>query len=80
MAQGGTYAWTYRRMENLPILQDFVPCRGRCPKSGDDNDDTHPWRTIVGDKKRATDYQTDGRTDAKIEMRGRNYIMKNKQN
>ena len=24
--------WTYRRTEFLPILQDFVPCRGRCPK------------------------------------------------
>ena len=22
------------RTENLPILQDFVPYRGRCPKSG----------------------------------------------
>ena len=22
---------TYGRMENLPILQDFVPYRGRCP-------------------------------------------------
>ncbi len=21
-------------MENLPILQDFVPYRGRCPKKG----------------------------------------------
>ena len=24
---------TYRRMENLPILQDFVPYRSRCPKT-----------------------------------------------
>ena len=23
---------TYERTENLPILQDFVPYRGRCPK------------------------------------------------
>ena len=28
-----TYVWTYVRTEFLPILQDFVPCRGRCPKS-----------------------------------------------
>ena len=26
---------TYVRTENLPILQDFVPYRGRCPKSGE---------------------------------------------
>ena len=23
--------WTDGRMENLPILQDFIPYRGRCP-------------------------------------------------
>merc|ERR1712055_578070 len=28
-----TYVRTYGRTENLPILQDFVPYRGRCPKS-----------------------------------------------
>ena len=27
------YGRTYVRTENLPILQDFVPYRGRCPKS-----------------------------------------------
>ena len=27
---GQTDKWT----ENLPILQDFVPYRGRCPKKG----------------------------------------------
>ena len=36
--QGGTYVQTYVRTyvrtEFLPILQDFVPCRGRCPKRG----------------------------------------------
>ena len=26
-----TYGCTYGRTENLPILQDFVPYRGRCP-------------------------------------------------
>ena len=39
--RGGIYGWTnkrtdiqtYRRTENLPILQDFVPYQGRCPKS-----------------------------------------------
>ena len=29
---GPTDGWTYGRTEFLPILQDFVPCRGRCPK------------------------------------------------
>ena len=29
---GGTYKRTNERTENLPILQDFVPYRGRCPK------------------------------------------------
>ena len=28
---GRTYVRTYVRTENLPILQDFVPYRGRCP-------------------------------------------------
>ena len=32
MAQRGG-GRTNERMENLPILQDFVPYRGRCPKS-----------------------------------------------
>ena len=34
MAQRGgrTDVRTYERTENLPILQDFVPYRGRCPK------------------------------------------------
>ena len=27
-----TYGRTYIHTENLPILQDFVPYRGRCPK------------------------------------------------
>ena len=35
-AQGGTDGWmhgrTDGRTEFLPIPQDFVPCRGRCPK------------------------------------------------
>ena len=26
-----TYGWTDGRTEFLPILQDFVPSRGRCP-------------------------------------------------
>ena len=30
MARKG--GWTDGRRENLPILQDFVPYRGRCPK------------------------------------------------
>ena len=30
--QGGDVQM-YVRMEILPILQDFVPCWGRCPKS-----------------------------------------------
>ena len=30
---GRTDERTNRRTEFLPILQDFVPCRGRCPKS-----------------------------------------------
>ena len=28
----GTYIRTYEQTENLPILQDFVPYRGRCPR------------------------------------------------
>ena len=32
MAQGGG-----ERTENLPILQDFVPYRGRCPASPHEN-------------------------------------------
>ena len=39
------------RMENVPILQDFVPYRGRCPKS-------KPSR-----RGRRMDGQTDGQTD-----------------
>ena len=27
------YGWTDRWTEFLPILQDFVPCQGRCPKN-----------------------------------------------
>ena len=40
MAQRGGHTYirtdeqTDKRMENLPILQDFVPYRGRCPKKG----------------------------------------------
>ena len=30
--QGGTNGRTNGWTENLPILQDFVPYRGRCPK------------------------------------------------
>ena len=30
---GGTDGWTYGLMENLSILQDFVPYRGYCPTS-----------------------------------------------
>ena len=30
-ASGRTDGWTYIQMEILPILQDFVPHRGRCP-------------------------------------------------
>ena len=30
---GGMNRWTYKRTENLPILQDFIPYRGRCPAS-----------------------------------------------
>ena len=30
---GQTYERTNGRTENLPILQDFVPYRGRCPKT-----------------------------------------------
>ena len=38
MAQGGgTYGRTNERTENLPILQDFVPYRGRCPASPHEN-------------------------------------------
>ena len=29
--EGGTDGQTKKRTENLPILQDFVPYRGRCP-------------------------------------------------
>ena len=29
---GRMYGRTDGRTEFLPILQDFVPCRGRCPK------------------------------------------------
>ena len=32
-----TYAWTKKRTENLPILQDFVPYGGRCPASPHEN-------------------------------------------
>ena len=28
---GWADGWAYGRMEFLPILQHFVPCRGRCP-------------------------------------------------
>ena len=28
---GQTEGWTDRQMENIPILQDFVPYWGRCP-------------------------------------------------
>ena len=31
---GWTDGMTDERTENLPILQDFVPYRGRCPKRG----------------------------------------------
>ena len=31
--EGGTDGWMNKRTENLPILQDFVPYQGRCPKS-----------------------------------------------
>ena len=31
VGDGRTYGRTDGRMENLPILQDFVPYRGRCP-------------------------------------------------
>ena len=39
MAQGGeqTDGRTNVRTENLPILQDFVPYRGRCPASPHEN-------------------------------------------
>ena len=30
---GQTDGWTDGRMENLPILQDFISYRGRCPKN-----------------------------------------------
>ena len=30
-SRGGTDGRTNERTENLPILQDFVPYRGRCP-------------------------------------------------
>ena len=33
--RGETYVRTYERTKNLPILQDFVPYRGRCPKKKD---------------------------------------------
>ena len=31
------YVWTDGRTENLPILQDFVPYRGRCPACHHEN-------------------------------------------
>ena len=34
---GWTYERTYERTENLPILQDFVPYRGRCPACPHEN-------------------------------------------
>ena len=39
MAQRGerTDGWTDKRMENLPILQDFVPYWGHCPVSPHEN-------------------------------------------
>ena len=30
-----TIGWKDKRTENLPILQDFVPYQGRCPKKAE---------------------------------------------
>ena len=60
---GRTDGRTNERTENLPILQDFVPYRGRCPKSG--------YRLTDRPTDRLTNGPTDGLTDPLIEMRGR---------
>merc|ERR1712121_155661 len=52
--EGGTDGWTDERTngrtENLPILQDFVPYRGRCPKT-EFRFETEPFcRSLIGTK------------------------------